>query len=277
MYKSKFNLVFKEDSFEEAYKEKTSQIINSLKWIILILLVLSIASTIEISFFFKHHYDSLNFKIIAFTSYISTAIILVSTILAFYSTNLKLLHWLNSINYILFFFVALNLRIPLLIYLNLNDYTITIMTNVEMVVRLLWTVLFFNRFILVLILNSIIFLLSWIIYVWIQFDTLIYTSLLIRANYSFEILIVIFAFYILEKRKKETFYYSFKFEEKSEWLQSILDNINSGYVSIKSCSNFYANEFFNKLNLNKPSEMKEKSNEEGTNFKYKKFIYRFDS
>jgi cell shape-determining protein MreC len=62
--------------------------------------------------------------------------------------------------------------------------------------------------------------------------------------YSCVLFMVMAIAYIIEIQQKKAFYFLWQADQKAKWLTSILDNLNSGFVSIKNGEIKYINSFF---------------------------------
>jgi hypothetical protein len=244
IFESHFKLNYKNLKIEKAYELELRESIKSkLKLITIVLFIFSLWPTIEISFFYRYFHE-LSLRIVLFLSYLTSFILGLFCIVLFYTKNMKIWMGLNLANYYLLIFIFFNLRFPLVKYLN-AEVTITYFIQCfENVFRMFFFVLGVFNFYQFFYVNLICLISLWLTYgvTFIVDKTDLNSNILLLAAYSVALeVIVLFGYFYLRIRKIEFFHNYLR--RKSLWFKSILDTMNTGFISFKLDKIKYVNKY----------------------------------
>lgn len=248
IYKSCFSLKFDNESIEAEWQKQKQKYIRKMNKIIsTALFVVSIGISVGISFYFMKFFNDSNlFKVVLFTSYIAAFVYLVNTILSYCVQNIKIIIYVQHINYILFAFLACDFRFPFLNLSQTNAILFYILFNFEILARVVWVLLQLQGFLECFILNSIQIALIWILYAPNFDDSTFMRSMYNILAYTFTLSVVVFFSYILERQQKNAFFFSLTSVKKAEWFMNIFENMNTGFLSIKGDKVSYLNSYLAK-------------------------------
>jgi hypothetical protein len=232
IFKSNITLCFRDKYYNTKYTEQKLSFRKKYNIILSsFLTILSTAITILMIIIYPQLKQHFNTTYSAIYSFITGALSVIITLLCVFIKGNKFQEWLTYLNYILIIFVFSNARyyfvwisqtqIDLLLY--------TLIFVIEMTFRLIWFVLGLIDFVpgVYLQVISIVFnlcIMSPISPFPFMFRMAIYNCILILTT-------IMTYFYI--KEKKSSFYYNLSLKLKNEWYESIIDNMNSGFISIK--------------------------------------------
>ena len=167
---------------------------------------------------------------IKITAYVLFGLHVIFLILAIYIKNSKYQRWISYTNLSAIFLNNVSLRIYLSIFVKV-DYLVF---NLIFILQQFYTQVWFFT-------NNLDFLDGFWIYLKITITTIIYflgyipIELIFRAVISGIIIMTTSFFsYFYVKEKRSPFYYNFQNEETIKWYQSIIENMNSGFVSIEN-------------------------------------------
>jgi signal transduction histidine kinase len=229
IFASRITLTYNDKFIESKYKEDRYVFLR--KYNIILSVILTSLSIIITGLMIK---DFTTLKqtlpnLAAFTyCFISLSSCMVLTILSICIKNIRCQEWLSYLNYIMVIIVFNNYKfyINFVIYADISIYVLIFFT--EMMFRLAWFAFGCIDFIPGVYLQLITIALNFALY-----------SLLLPLNLFFKFsihnCILIFTsilsyFYI--KELKRCFYYNLFLKLKNGWYKSIIDNMNSGFISI---------------------------------------------
>lgn len=238
---------YKKEIEEKFVNDKNMNVMKYNIYMILFIFLFSIAASTSISFFYLQ-YDTDSFKAIMFTSYLITFIYIFIIIFGIiYRKSLNVQKILNYVNYISLLFVYVNLRYPLVIYIQISSNVFYILICIDIIFRLIWKILGLVSFLENLILCLITVAFYWPLYASIAEASTISVTLTSMGAYTTAITIAVIFSYFIDKQQKKAFYYFYTANQKAERFSNILDNINSGFISIKGNKISYINEFLIKI------------------------------
>jgi hypothetical protein len=245
MFVSKLNLKFRNEKTEKDFqKMKETKFLIFNKWIVLFSFISAVAVAILQSTNFEKFEEYVFFRFNIIMNFIAIFIYFIFVFFACFSKNLKILRWIHYFIFYFQIFVIMAFRFENFKILKSASTLIFFQYLIEMFVRLVWVILYLHSFLESLILNSLVILTVWLtipfMYPTENFEDEMITSL----AYSCVLFMVMAIAYIIEREQKKAFYFLWQADSKAKWLTSILDNLNSGFVSIKNGKIKYINSFF---------------------------------
>jgi hypothetical protein len=245
MFANKFNLKFRDESIEVDFqKMKDSKFLIFNKWIVLFSFISAVGVAILQATNFEKFDEYIFFKFNITMNFIAIVIYLIFVFLIFVTKNLTVLRWVHYIIFYFQIFVIMAFRFEIFKILNSNSTLIFFEYLIEIIVRLIWVILFIHSFLESLILNSLVILTVWLIIPFLYPTEKFREEMINSSAYSLVILSVMVIGYILERQQKMAFYFLWQASSKANLLTSILDHLNSGFVSIKSGRIKYINSLF---------------------------------
>jgi hypothetical protein len=230
MFNSLVTLRYTDKYYEAKYKEEKHSfrrkynIFHSL-FLTCLIITVSILMLLDYSNLdgsFNTHYSTI-------FCFITGSLSIIITLLCIVIKGNKFQEWLTYISYILILFVFSNLRYYLvwIIQIDILIYALTFV--IELIVRLMWFEFGLIDFvpgvylqIIGMVLNLCIF--APIIPVHYYFRFSIYNCILVLTSIMS---------YFLIREQKRSFFYNFSLKLQNQWYESIIDNMNSGFISIK--------------------------------------------
>jgi signal transduction histidine kinase len=230
MFNSVITLKFKDRYYETQYKED-KYLFRKKYNIILSIILLCFSISISIGMLIEYPYlkeqFSLNYSTIF--CFITGLLNIILVFLCIFIKSNKVQEWLTYVNYMMILPIFTIMRYFITWAVNLDMYVYVFIFFVELILRLIWFVLGLIDFVpgiylqvLTIVANFGFF--SVLITLPFYYRFSIYTFILIFIS-------VLSYFFILEQ--KRSFYYNFSLKLKNEWYESIIDNMNSGFISIK--------------------------------------------
>lgn len=114
---------------------------------------------------------------------------------------------------------------------------------IDIVLRLTWVLLFIQTFIESFLLNMFSIFTIWLTIPFLFPADYYNTAMTNFSSYSCSILVVIGFSYILSRQQKKGFYFNWVADTKANWLTSVFENMNTGFISIKGEKISYINSF----------------------------------
>jgi signal transduction histidine kinase/CheY-like chemotaxis protein len=244
MFKSRMTLKYDSKDLEREYttiRLKTLKLINII--FSSITLVFSIMNTILFSL--KDINDN-TFVHSKYTTYITTCCISVIFLLSVFIRNTKVQIYISYFNFFFELYPFFCLKIYLNTFHGAEAIYQTLIYNLQLLFRLLWFLTnaldFFE--------GSFIGAIKLLI-VYISFGPL--TPLVLHYEYSIHGTIMFMQFviiYLYVYEKKKAFYYNTKLKKQNIWYDSIIQNMDSGFIKVKSKGITFMNEsLYNKLKM----------------------------
>jgi signal transduction histidine kinase len=230
MFNSIFTLRFRDSYYETKYIEEKYAFRK--KYNIILSLILTCIS-VAISICFILYIEQLKKYFAAFymvmICFVTTLINIIVTLLCIFIKGNRLQEWLTYINYMLIYFTFILMRLYFNWILKIDILTYALVMVVEVIFRLTW---------------SMLGLVDFVPGSYLQIANVVFTFALygpifpLKYYYSFSIYTVILVLtsslsYFFIREQKKSFYYNLSLKHKNEWYESIIDNMNSGFMSIK--------------------------------------------
>jgi signal transduction histidine kinase/CheY-like chemotaxis protein len=245
MFNSRITLTYKDKFIEGKYKEARYESLRQYNITLsIILTVLSIIITgLMIKEFplLKQTLPNFAASIYCFTS---AALTIIITILSIYTKNNRCQEWLAYLNYLMVLFVFTNYKFYSNFVLKADILIYVLIFFTEIMFRLAWFIFGCIDFLPGAYLQLITIVLNFSLYG-------IIVPLHLFFRFSIHNCILIFTSilsYLYIKEHKRCFYYNFSLKLKNGWYKSIIDNMNSGFISIKDkCIKYYNKPLLNFL------------------------------
>jgi signal transduction histidine kinase/CheY-like chemotaxis protein len=230
MFDSIFTLRFRDSYYETKYVEEKYAFRK--KYNIILSLILTCIS-VAVSICFILYIEQLQKYWAAFymvmICFVTTLINIILTLLCIFIKGNRLQEWLTYINYMLIYFTFILMRLYFSWILKIDILSYALVMVVEVIFRLTWSMLGLVDFVPGSYLQT----------VNIVFTFALYGPIFpLKYYYSFSIYTVILVLtsslsYFFIREQKKSFYYNLSLKHKNEWYESIIDNMNSGFLSIK--------------------------------------------
>lgn len=218
------------------------------------ILLFSLASSLSVMifqfFFLKNNFEIVFFKFNIIMTSIATLLYFILLIFSVSRKNIKIN---RVVNYIIFYFqifVIIAFRFAIFRVINVTSILLFLQYLIEIMVRLLWVVIFIHSFMESLILNLMSLATVWIIIPLFIPNKFYDDEIMYTINYSFVIFAVIIINFIIEQKQKEAFYYQWQAENRVKSLANTLENLNSGFVSFRGGKINFINSHMKELLLN---------------------------
>jgi signal transduction histidine kinase/CheY-like chemotaxis protein len=230
IFNSRITLSFKDKYYDMKYNQETTA--SRKKYNILtsvFLTCISIAFTIPMIMEYSNLKEALNSRYSAMLCYISTGLILVLTTICIIVKNHSFQKWLTYLNYIAILFVFSNFRYYCLFMLKTDIFIYTLLFIVEMKFRLVLFIVGLIDFVPGVYLQLILIIFNISI-----FSPILPLTLYFRFSiYAFLMMLMSLMSYFFTRERKRSFYWNLSLKIKNSWYESIIDNMNSGFISIK--------------------------------------------
>jgi hypothetical protein len=245
---NRVTLNFFNQEVEKSYQIKlNSCLLKSIRYINIILFLVSTMTSI-LNYFYRDQIQTVEFVIVEIVSYTNSLINLIFVVVSFSTRKIKILKFSVYLGYIFFLFTCANFNYPFIIFIYNKTFvlmSITIIT--EILLRLLYGVFYLLSFSEFFLLNLIEIILIWL-YIFPTSDPLIKrTTIFNLICYNFLFIYLTLFSYFVDKQLKISFYYRFKYEEKLKWLNVLLDNMNTGILSLEDGKIRYLNKCLEKI------------------------------
>jgi signal transduction histidine kinase len=238
MFSSMVSLRFNDQYYENKFNED-KYIFHKKYNIILSVIITCISTCISICMilFFDKLKEKFSDYYSAIYSFISTILSLIVTLLCIFIKSNRIQEWLTNMNYITVLFTFACMKFFFVWILNIDMLLYALIYIIEMGFRFSWFELGLIDFVPGVYLQVITIVLNFGI-----------NSVLIPFSlyYRFSIYTCILVFtsglsYFFIKEQRKSFYYNMSLKLKNEWYESIIDNMNSGFISIKDTEVQYCN------------------------------------
>jgi signal transduction histidine kinase len=249
MFTSRITLNFKDKYYDLKYDQemiayrKKYNIFTSV-----FLSCISIAFTIPMIIEYSYLKEQFNSHYSAMLCYISTCLIVGLTTICIIIRNNTFQKWLTYLIYIAIILVFSNIRYCCLFMLKVDIFIYTLLFTIEIIFRLIMFVVGLIDFVPGVYLQVIIIVVNFTIYSPIM-------PLILYFRFSIGCILMMLMSvisYLFVRERKMCFYWNLCLKIKNSWYESIIDNMNSGFISIKDGEVQYYNKTLLKF-LNKPS------------------------
>jgi hypothetical protein len=218
--------------------------------ILLFSLISSCAVMIFQFYFYINNIEIIFFKFNVIMTCIALLLYFLFIIISYKSKNIKTNRWMNYIVFYFQIFVIMAFRFAIFRVVNVTSILLFFQYLIEIMVRLLWVIIFIHSFMESLVLNLMSLATVWIVVPLLIPRQFYYDEIMNTLNYSFVIFAVIAINYIIERKQKEAFYYKWQAEDRVKCLTNTLENLSSGFVSLKRGKINFINSYLKELLLN---------------------------
>jgi signal transduction histidine kinase/CheY-like chemotaxis protein len=231
IFNSIFTLYFNDKYCEAAFlREKNS---FRKKYNIILCLMLTLMSTLVstgLIINYKKLLPIFSVYYLTIICFITGGLNIVFSLLCIFVKGDRPQQWLSYFCYMLVYFTFMSVRFYFAFILKVDLLVYSLVFVLEMMFRLFWAVLGLidfvpGVFIVVINVSLNVALISPTIPLFLFYSFTIYTSI---------ILLTCGLSYFFIKEQKKSFYYNLSLKLKNEWYESIIDNMNSGFISIKN-------------------------------------------
>jgi nitrogen-specific signal transduction histidine kinase len=238
MFNSKITLNFKDKYYETKFIEDKSRFRAKYNIILSILLsCISLSISISMILNYSELKEQFTLNYLAIMNFVVVFLNIIITLLCILIKDKKIQKILTYLNYMMILLDFCLMRFYLLLYIQIDLVICDLLIFVEMIFRLIWFVLGLIDFVPGVYLQVLSIILNFSL-----FAVLIPMKFYYRFSLYFCILLIISGLsYFLTLEHKRSFYYNLSLKLKNEWYESIIDNMNSGFISIKSNEVLYCN------------------------------------
>lgn len=222
-------------------------------------------------FLYEKFQDIKFFKFNLIMNSIATVMYLLLMICSYLTNNIQIMKWIDYFIFYFQIFVIMAFRFAIIRATDASLILLFFEYLIEIIVRLIWVLLFLHSFKESFFLNTLSLVTVWIVVTSLFPEKSFNIEIINTLTYSCVIISVIVIGYILERQQKEAFYFQWQANSKAKWLTNVFENLNSGFVSIKNSKISYVNSYFKKFlqnlkiidkfqnieNLHKPSFLAE--------------------
>jgi signal transduction histidine kinase/CheY-like chemotaxis protein len=230
IFNSMISLNFKDKFYETKYEIEKQTYRRKYNICFLIFLnCISIAITILLIIEYPHLKDKFTTNYSAMLSYISGCLCIIFGLLSILAKSNTFQKWLTYLTYIVILLVFSNFRYYCIFVLKIDMLIYTLIFVIEMKFRLIFFVTGLIDFVPGVYLQLIVIITSVSI-----FAPIIPLNLYFRMSVYACLLVLTSAMsYFFSKERKRSFYFNLSLKIKNDWYESIIDNMNSGFISIK--------------------------------------------
>jgi hypothetical protein len=229
---------------EDFQKMKDEKFTYFNKWI----MAFSLCSAIAVSIFQAFYYEKYNeYKIFQFniiTTYLAVFMYTIFLGFCICSKRIKLIRWMHYIHFYFQIFVIMAFRFAIFRIVNVSPILLFFQYFFEIIVRLVWVILFLHSFLESLILNTLSLATVWIVIPCLFPPENFKDEMINTLAYSCVLFSVMGIAFILERQQKLAFYFFWLADKKAKWLTNVFENLNSGFLSIKGGKISFINSFF---------------------------------
>jgi signal transduction histidine kinase len=239
IFKSLITLCYSNEYHKAKYQEQKFLMLRKVNIILsTLLLSLSLAITVPLIYWFLRFLpqDFIHVYITSFS--IPTLTLNITTLLlCILIKHNRLQEWVTYLNYILIFPLALYYRYFIINILELDIYVFFLLFVSEMIIRMMWFMLGCIGFKTGVYLHIITMILKLSLFSIITPNEVYYRT----SIYNIILICVNLLSYFYCKERKISFYYNIMLKLKNEWYKNIIDNMNSGFISIRDGQVEYCN------------------------------------
>lgn len=248
IFDNSFNLTIRDTEIESDYRKLRDIRLIYMNLKIIIFSFVSCLATMIFQYFYYNQYEGVKFYIFnIIMCSTNSGLYLVFILLCIFFKKIIFVKWINYFVFYLQIFTIIAFRFTIFRIANASIILLFVQYLIETIVRLTWVVFMIHSFLECVILNLISLFTVWIVIPVLIPENLFKDEMINTLNYSFVIFSVISIAYVLDRQKKESFYFNWKNEKKAKKLTNILENLNSGFVSFKSGQITFINSYFKKI------------------------------
>jgi signal transduction histidine kinase len=244
IFESRLTLRLIDKVYEKAYQYHRYQKLRKYNIIlstILFTLTLILASGILVSL--DKLWQTFTCRYTSIIEFTVTFLLGINLILSVVIKNPNIQSWITYINYIYILFVFSTFRFFFVYVLQVDMLIYTFLFTVEIFFRLAWFFLGIIDFVPGVYLHLITII--------VNYGTF-YVAIPMNLHFRFSVSASIFMFtcgitYFLIKEQKRSFYYYLSMKSKYDWFKNVIDNMNSGFMSIENKEIKYYNRVVLKL------------------------------
>lgn len=242
-----FQFSFRNTETEKDYQKlREEKLRYYYKFLLGFLFFLSCFCSVFISFYLENYNKNNTLKFDIISSYLTTTLYLILIPIGWNSKNIKTMRWINYIIYFFGIYFNRSFRHILLSCTTINDSVVHLAYFLEINIRMIWALYYVHSFYENFLLNflSIGTILLIVPFLSSYEDNI--KAIVDIKTYAFILLVVSCFCYVLERHLRISFYYKWMAEKKFKWLSNVLNNMNSGFVSLKGGNLAFINNFLQK-------------------------------
>jgi hypothetical protein len=252
IFQNFFTLRLKDKLIEEKFQaNKLKNIYYFNKFFLIFLFLQSLFVTVFISTKIKMFNLSVLISVPIVTSYIVTFLLLVFFIFEIRKIPSKYYIWVHNFTYYLTLFVNVNLRIVILRILEVDTQVTVYLVIFEILFKFVWMLLALQNFVHCILLNIVTLITLWVLVTILTPQNIYSSGLINTAGYTIGLVLVQIFQYLFERKNKLAFYYNVFSKRTADWLTGVFENMNTGFITIKSGKvsflNSYLNNFLEKI------------------------------
>jgi hypothetical protein len=229
-----------ESDFQKMRDEKL-KFLN--KFILCIMLFQTVLGSVFISFFLEHYNTNNVFKFHFISTYIDTLLYLILLFIGWNAKNIKLIRWIHYMTYYIKIFFTISSRNIMLYFLKVDNSIFSMFFLYENIFRLIWVLFYVHSFYENLFLNMLTIATLYLTVPFLSTYEENAKGMEEIKNYSFFMVSISFFCYLVERFLRITYYHTWSAGKKAEWLSNVLNNINSGFISLKGGNISFVNIF----------------------------------
>lgn len=219
-------------------------------------MILESAMCAAFNSFFVDQLNSNSFlKFHFISSYADLMLYLIMLIIGWKSKSIRLVRWIHFLTYYLKIYFTISTRHIIIYCTNVDTTTIfSVFYLYEINFRLIWVLFYIHSFYQNLILNILSIASLYLTIPFFTINEVNSKAMIDIKTYSFFLMSVSCFCYILERSLRTSYYYNWSARKKAEWLSNVLNNMNSGFISMKegevSFINIFLLNYLKKLKFN---------------------------
>jgi signal transduction histidine kinase/CheY-like chemotaxis protein len=231
IFESWLTLKLKDKFYESAYQAKRYQKLKKYN-IIMSSILCGISLILTVIFILKLSslFDEYSSKYVTLQHFTTTFIVSINLLLSIFIKSKRIQGWITYVNYVFIMLVFANLRFYFVFVLHVDLIVFTLMYSVETFFRKAWFFLGMIDFIPGVYLQIITIVVNYIL-----FFGIIPLQLQFRFSVNACILMISTCImYFLIREQKRSFYYYLSMKSKYDWFKNVIDNMNSGFISVEN-------------------------------------------
>jgi signal transduction histidine kinase/CheY-like chemotaxis protein len=231
IFESLITLKLKDKYYEQAYQDKRYE--HLIKYnIILSSILFTLALVLTVIFALLNNVMLADFSsmLVTYLHFITTLMIGVNLILSITVKNLYIQGWISYINYLYIILVFSDYRFYFVYVLKVDFLLYCFVFTVEMFFRKVWFFLGIIDFMPGVYLQVITVVMNYIVF---------FALVPLQFQFRFSVITGILTItsgimYFFIREQKRSFYYYLSMKSKYDWFKNVIDNMNSGFISIEN-------------------------------------------